>query len=346
MQGEMAMAAKELLIGIAEAGVMHTDPAQFDIDTRFRMVKEAGVFDYYDKTPPVQDLYAYLAAVQKHALPMTAGGFYYVLGRDEPLLEWHLRVGKQLGTRAHNTQIIDRDINRQMVTDEQVAALYLRAAEWGAETGVTACFEVHVNMWSEHFGRVKRVADMVEARGVKFNMTLDHSHVIFKIDNPVEQEVQGMRADVESGALVLDPFKPGNVCQQWIDAGYVRHAHARAAVPNGPVNTWAMLPNGKPGRGIQYPFFRPAPGEWHSDWNGALLEPWKEVVRQLLRHHATTPDSQLATISTEFIPYPDYGGGAKYSIFEHSVACAQWLREEWAKAQAAAASAAEPVAVH
>ena len=57
--------SKELLIGIAEAGVMHTDPAEFDIDTRFRMVKEAGVFDYYDKTPPVQDLYTYLATMQQ-----------------------------------------------------------------------------------------------------------------------------------------------------------------------------------------------------------------------------------------------------------------------------------------
>jgi len=110
------MAAKELLIGIAEAGIMHTDPAAFDIDTRFAMVKAAGVFDYYDKTPPVQDLYTYKAAVQKHGLPMTAGGFYYFLGRDEPLLEWHLRVGKELGTRAHNVQIISHDVNRQPVT--------------------------------------------------------------------------------------------------------------------------------------------------------------------------------------------------------------------------------------
>ena len=57
-------------------------------------------------------------------------------------------------------------------------------------------------------------------------------------------------------------------------------------------------------------------------------------MRQLLRHHARSPDSKLATLSTEFIPFPDYGGGAKYSLFEHSVACATWIREEWAKAQA------------
>ncbi|MFI4975389.1 MAG: sugar phosphate isomerase/epimerase family protein [Caulobacterales bacterium] len=330
------MAPKPLHIGIAEAGIMHAVPDEFDLDTRFRMVREAGVFDYYDKTPAVQDVAAYQQASAKYGLPMTAGGFYYFLGRDEPLLEWHLRIGKDLGTQVHNVQIISHDVNRRPVTDEQVAEVYLRAAEVGDETGVTPCFEVHVNMWSEHFGRVARVAQMVERRGVPFSMTLDHSHVIFKIDNPAQQEVQGMRADVESGALVLDPFKTGSICQRWIDAGYVRHAHARAAVPNGPPNLWSNLPNGKPGRGIQYPFIRPGPGEWHSDWDEAKLAPWKEVVRQLLRHHAASPDSKLATISTEFIPFPDYGGGAKYSIFENSVACAAWLREEWAKALAGA----------
>jgi len=335
---------KDLLIGITEASVMHANPSEFDIDTRFKMVKDAGVFDYYDKTPPVQDLYTYLGAIQKHGLPMTAGGFYYFLGRDEPLLEWHLRVGKELGTKAHNVQIITNDVKGRPVTDEEVADVYMRAAEVGAETGVTPCFEVHVNMWSEHFGRVANVARLVEERGAKFNMTLDHSHVIYKIDNPSEQDVQNMRPDVESGAIVLDPFKDGSICQKWIDAGYVRHGHARAAAPNGPPNVWALSPSGKPGRGIQYPFIQPKPGEWHSEWDKAKLEPWKEVVRQLMRHHARTPDSELATISCEFIPYPDYGGGAKYSIFEHSVACAQWLREEWAKTKAEATP--EPAAVH
>jgi hypothetical protein len=335
---------KQLLIGIAEAGVMHSDPAEFDLDTRFRMVKEAGVFDYYDKTPPVQELHLYRQAAQRHGVPMTAGGFYYFLGRDEPLLEWHLRVGRDLGAKVHNVQIIAEDIHRRPVTDEQIVEAYLRAAEVGDETGVTPCFEVHVNMWSEHFGRVRRVAEAVEARGVPFNMTLDHSHVIFKIDNPDAQEVQGMRADVEAGRLELDPFKPGNVCQQWIDAGYVRHAHARSAVPNGPPNLWMSATDGKPGRGIQYPFIRPRPGEWHSEWDGRRLEPWKEVVRQLMRHHAADPQSRLATISTEFIPFPDYGGGAKYSIFENSIACAQWLRETWEGIRAEGAAGAPALA--
>jgi hypothetical protein len=154
-----SMSAKQLKIGIAEAGVMHTDAdAELDIDTRFRMVKEAGVFDYMDKTPPSPDYYLYEAAIKKHGLPMLAGGWYYLVGRDEPLLEWHLRMGRDLGQIAHNTQFFTYDANKKFVTDEQVADLYMRFAEIGDRTGVIPCFEVHVNMWSEHVGRVEKAA--------------------------------------------------------------------------------------------------------------------------------------------------------------------------------------------
>lgn len=333
--------AKELLIGIQEAGVMHTVWNEFDLDTRFRMVKESEVFDYYDKTPTPYDAPQFKRAVQKYGLPLTAGGWFYMLGRDEPLLQWHLQVAREYGTRVHNVQIFTDNLERRPVTDREVADTYLWAAEIGDKWGVAPCFEVHVNMWSEHFGRVERVAQLVKARGVAFNMTLDHSHVIFKMDNPVEQDVQGMRSDIESGQLELDPFREGNVCQRWIDSNYVRHAHARAAVPNGPVNVWSLV-DGKPGRGIQYPFLQTKSGEWHTEWDGTKLEPWKEVIRQLLRHHAVDPASKLATISTEFIPWPDYGAAAKYSLFENSVACANWIREEWNNVQSSAASGARP----
>ena len=122
----------------------------------------------------------------------------------------------------------------------------------------------------------------------------------------------------------------------------MRHAHARAAVPNGPPNIWTNGGNGKPGRCIQYPFVQPKPSEWHSDWDERRLDPRMEFVRQLMRHHAADLDSQLSTISTVFIPFPDYGGGAKYSIFENSIACAQWLRRTWAGVQAEVTKPAEP----
>ncbi|MDA0990864.1 MAG: hypothetical protein O3A51_08945 [Verrucomicrobia bacterium] len=74
---------------------------------------------------------------------------------------------------------------------------------------------------------------------------------------------------------------------------------------------------------------QPNPGEWHGDWDAAKLEPWKEVVRHLLKYHATNPDSPLLQITMEFIPAHDYGAGSSYSIFDMSVACAQWMRDEW-----------------
>ena len=195
-------------------------------------------------------------------------------------------------------------------------------------------------MWSEDFRRVSQVAEMVKARGVPYRMTLDHSHFIFKIDNPREQEVFNIRQAIEAGELILDPCTPGNVCDEWISRGYVAHCHARAAVPNNPRNIWGRHPNFESlasslhpkdltGRGIQYPFIEPKPGEWHGEWREEELEPWKEVVRHLFGHHASHDDSPLNTISTEFIAAPDYGGGAKYSIFDNSVACARWLRQTW-----------------
>ena len=138
-----------------------------------------------------------------------------------------------------------------------------------------------------------------------------------------------IRPAVESGDLVLDPFAPGSICKQWIDAGWVHHCHARAAVPNNPRNTAATDAKGRPGRGIQYPFKAPKPGEYHAPWNETKLEPWKEVVRQLMRHHAADPKGHLGQISTEFIPNLDYGEGCKYSLFEQAIVCVEWMRDEW-----------------
>ena len=323
---------KILPIGITEGGVMLTDAdAPFDLDTKFRMVKEAGVFDYIEKTPLAELEGDYARCSEKYDLPIRAGGWFYALGRDEGLLEVNLKLGGRLGSVVHNTQILAQHADARPVTNDEVAAIYLRAFDWGEQAGCVPTFEVHVNMWSEDFRRISKVADLVEARGVPFRMTLDHSHVIFKIDNPKEQDVFDIRGDVESGALVLDPFEPANVCADWIARGFVWHAHARSAAPNNPINVWAKHDDGTVGRGIQYPFIRPDADQWHSDWSPERLESWKEVVRQLMRHHANNNNSNLGQISTEFIPFPDYGGGAKYSIFENSIACAGWLRETWAE---------------
>lgn len=329
--------ATELLFGIQTNGIRHAHADGMpDIDTRFRMVKEAGVHDYVDKTPDPHEIEEFEAASEKYGLPVRAGGWFYTLGRDEALFEQNILTGKRLGSLVHNTQILLNHAEGRSVTDDEVVKAYLNFSEIGAKHGVTPCFEVHVNMWSEDFRRVARVGRAVEARGADFNMTLDHSHVIFKIDNPEEQEIGDIRSDVESGKLILDPFKPGNVCDEWIDAGWIRHCHARAAIPNNPKNIDTVKEDGRPGRGIQYPFRQPKPGTYHTEWREELLEPWKETVRSLLRHHAADPKGTLGQISTEFIPGPDYGEGCKYSLFEQSVACVEWMRETWTEISGAA----------
>lgn len=335
---------KQLLVGITEAGIIDTDADTPSLEDRFRRVKESGVYDYFDKTPPADQASEYAALSEKYDLPILAGGWFYVLGRDEKLLAENLHLGASLGSRVHNTQIMMDHADGRLVTDEEVAEAYLRAYEVGETAGCRPTFEVHVNMWSEDFRRVAKVGDLVAARGIPFRMTLDHSHVIFKIDNPREQAVFGIDEAIASGDLVLDPFKEGNVCDIWIDNDYVGHTHARAAAPNNPRNIWGAHPdiNALPsslhpkdtvGRGIQYPFIEPAPGQWHSEWHEENLEPWKEVLRHHIAHEiAKDADTGPTTISTEFIPPADYGAGAKYSIFDNSVACARWLRETWESA--------------
>jgi len=330
---------EDLKIGVVASGVTHTDTQIPDPKDKVRMVAEAGagIFDYIDKTPPIAEFEEYAAASQKYGVPMESCGWFYTLGRDEKLAERNLYFARELGSVVHNTQVMTNNADGRPVTDQEVADFYCKLVDFGGKMGVTPCIEVHVNMWSEHFGRVDKVAALVRKRGVPFNMTLDHSHVIFKIDNPKEQEVQNMKADIDAGRLELDPSKPGNVAFGWIESNYVRLMHARAAAPNNPVNIAAKHPDGSFGRGIQYPFVKPKPGEWHhADWQESALEPWKQVVRKLLQHHATDANSPLTHISCEFIPSIDYGAGGKYSIFEQNIACAKWLRQTWAETLAKA----------
>lgn len=329
-----AAPSRKLPIGISGGGVLHTDAHVPDVDTVFRMVAESGAFDYIERTPPTGQLEAFQRASETHKVPLRTGGFFYTLGRDEPLLEWHLRIARELGMIAQNVQIPWRRADGVPVTDEEVARTYLWAAELGEKLGVTPCFEVHINMWSERFRRIAAVAEMVERQGVPYRMTLDHSHVIFKIDNLREMGRFNLAEDMEDGSTILDPAIPGNVCATWIDANWVAHAHARPAVPNNPPNIMAHHPDGRVGRGVQVPFLPPAPGEYHAPWNEAALEPWKAVLRHLFAHHAADPKSPLGQVTVEMIPGIDYGAGARYSIFNHSIAVAHWLRAAWESAQA------------
>ncbi|MDE0811023.1 MAG: hypothetical protein OSB69_17115, partial [Alphaproteobacteria bacterium] len=142
--------AKELQIGIQTNGVKHSyaDPMP-DIDTRFRMIKESGAFDYVDKTPALDEIDQFIAAREKYDLPVRAGGWFYTIGRDELLLAKNLDLGRRLGSVVHNVQITAHKADGSLATDEEVVDFYEMALAEGDHHGVDPCLEVHVNMWSE-----------------------------------------------------------------------------------------------------------------------------------------------------------------------------------------------------
>jgi hypothetical protein len=319
------------------------------IDEQFRLVRDTGVFDYFDRIPLRSDIEQYRAAIEKYDLPIHTVSWFYRLGADEALLSDNLKIGAEIGADMHNIMIFTDHAAGHVVTDQEIVDCYLQAYDEGMKIGVEPTFELHVNMWSEDFRRVTPVALAVQDRGVPFNYTLDYSHVNFKIDNPEEQDISGIREDVEAGRLVLSPFDAGNLCDEWLELGIVRWLQVRSVAPNGPKNIWSVQQPGVPvagmptlpddaepvtGRGIQYPFTEPAPGEWHSPWGREKLEPTKEVVRKVLAYHKADPQKRLKYITTEMINLPDYGHNAKYSLIGQNAAIAQFVRDTWEETDA------------
>jgi hypothetical protein len=155
--------------------------------------------------------------------------------------------------------------------------------------------------------------------------------VILKLESAEEQDISGIRADVEAGRLILDPFAPDNIFDEWLQQNIFLWASMRPVAPNGPKNLWAKHPDGRLGRACQYPFTRPRPGEWHSPWYAYKLEPSKEVTRKVLRDILYNPNCRIRYITTEMIVLPDYGDGAKYSLIEQNAAIGRWIRQTWNK---------------
>ena len=302
---------------------------ELPIREQFRLVNETGAFDCFDRLPLRTQMAEYEAAIAEFNLPVHTASWFYRLGEDEALLAHNLRICQAIGARCHNIMTFKHHRDGHVLDDAEITDHYLRVYDDAMSLGVEPSFELHVNMWTEDFLRVREVARRVQAHGVPFHFTLDYSHVNFKIGNPAEQELSGVRELVESGELVLDPFEPGSLCEQWLDMGIVRWAQLRAAGPNQPLNLWHRNEDGSPGRGIQYPMLRPGPGEWHSPWHAYLLEPSKEAIRKVLAYHHAHPHSPLRHLTTEFINLPDYGLGAGYDLLAQNVAAARFMRQAW-----------------
>lgn len=316
------------------------------IEEQFRLVKAAGVFDGLDRLPMGHEVELFQRCSSQYELPIYTASWFYALGEDESILREKLTLAAKVGAKQHNIMLYWHDVNGREITDQEVADFYVRAYEIGMPMDVEPTMELHVNMWSEDPRRVAAVAQLVRDKGVQFNFTLDYSHILFKIGNEQELRICGIYEDVQSGRLELDPRKPDNLVQRWLDMGIVRWLQVRAAAPNGPRNIWstidlsrevAAIPkysifpyeDGIPGRGIIYPFTEPAPGEWHSTWEESQLDCIKQVVRMVLRHHAFDEQTRLRAITTEMITLPDYAHNAKFSLIGQNAAVARFVRETW-----------------
>lgn len=296
---------------------------------KFERIRDSGVFDYIDWLPRPELLDECLAASRATGVPMLTGTWYYALGRDEALIERDLRTAARAGLKMVNTMIFAQAGDGHDISDAEVVESYLRAWALGQTLGVQPSYEVHVDCWSEQFLRVASVMDAVRKAGVPFNLTVDYSHAVFKIEQPDELELSGVRDDVESGRLALDPFEPRTILDDWLETNAVAFAQFRPVVPNNPKNVAATRKDGRVGRGIQYPFVRPRLGEWHTHWYAYKLEACKEAFRKILRYHASNNTSPLQFVTTEMITSEDYGMNVGYSVWEHNVAAARWIRSTW-----------------
>lgn len=325
-------AMETLPIGINLDGVLvHDGLATPKPATRFAWVRHSGAFDYIEKNiDPTEDFGPYFALVERYQLPIRVFGGIFCAGIDEPRMRWGLATGGRLGARVFNMQLYARHADGHALSDAEVVRFYCEAMEHGTRAGCLPSLEVHVDMWSEDFRRVERVGELLAQANVPLRLTLDHSHLIFKIGHAAELALSGL-GDASDGAReLLAPDGAATLYRQWLQEGWVVHAHTRSVAPGVPHNAAMNRRRGQPGRAIQYPLVEPPPGTFHAEWHAERLEPWKHAVRDLLRWMRAHPDRAPQQVSCEFIPFPDYGGGARYSIWDNNVACARWLRAEWA----------------
>ncbi|NKB19609.1 MAG: xylose isomerase [Alphaproteobacteria bacterium] len=301
---------------------------------RFEMVRDTGIFDYINWLPLPDQLSAAVTAAEKTNMPMLTGNYIHQLGRNDEMLTERMRDAARAGVKMLNVMLGTYAADGHELTDAEVVDTYIRTAEVGNLVGVKLSFELHVDCWSEKYKRVAPIVKAVQARGVPFHFTVDYSHVIFKIDNPEQQEISDVREDVEQGRVVLDPYQTGNLCEEWMALDAVHFAQFRPVIPNNPRNVWGENPDGSVPRGIMYPFLKPSPGEWHSPWSAYKLDVCKEAFRKVLGYHLTHDTSPLEYVITEMIATSDYGMGAKFSLLEHNAACGQWIRDCWSQMKA------------
>ncbi|GAA5013612.1 hypothetical protein GCM10023206_23140 [Acinetobacter puyangensis] len=310
------------------------------IEEKFNLLKDSEVWDFLDHIPiNEQQIDAYIKASQNVNLPIYSGYGLYTLGDNEKNeFKKNIELTHAVGAKYHNVMLSAKDINKTYISNDQVAELYLHFYEYADKKGITITFENHVDNWSEDYRRVLQVADIVESKGVRFNMAMDYSHCIFKIENEIEIFTSGFRGNNEA-IMKLDPYNSNSYADDWLNRQLITWAQIRPAVPNGPRNWWAGescpwdgLGNDRPGRSIQYPFSQPKAGEWHTEfWHAHKLACTKEIIRKVIDHYLYDPLSNIKLMTVDNINLWSYGLGWKYNMFNDSCLVAQYIREIYAE---------------
>lgn len=308
------------------------------IAEKFELLQKAELWDFIDHIPLHADFIDdYIQGSQKTGIPIYSGYGCYVWGNHETEFKANIDLTAAVGAKYHNIMMATKDISRSYLSNEQVAKAYLYFYEYALKQGVNITFENHVDNWSEDYRRVMQVAALVEKQGVPFQLAMDYSHCIFKIENPVECHVsfQGNPDAIRK----LDPFNVDSYADDWLNSNLVHWGQIRPAVPNGPLNMWASESSpwegfgvDRPGRGIQYPFAQPNAGEWPTEaWHAHKLACTKEVIKKLIDSYLYNPESKLEIMTVDNINLWSYGLGWKYNMFQDSCRVAAYIRELYAE---------------
>src|SRR5262249_50915659 len=136
------------LLGCNGRGAMHLSTSEPSLEEQFRLVKDSGVFDYFDRLPQPHQVNEYIRCSAKFSLPIHTITWYYTLGRDDALVEQNLDIGRRVGAAVHNIMIFARHADGHVLTDDEIVESYLRHYDAAGRRGMVPTYELHVNMWN------------------------------------------------------------------------------------------------------------------------------------------------------------------------------------------------------
>ena len=305
---------------------------------KFDLLAEAQIWDFIDHIPVERSLIDdYIKASQKHGIPIYSGYGCYVWGDHQQAFEENVHLTHAVGAKYHNIMLAAKDHQKNYLTNQQIADAYQYFYEYALKHDVKITFENHVDNWSEDYRRISEVAQLVQAKGIPFQMAMDYSHCIFKIENPIETHISFQQN--QDAIRKLDPFNADSFADEWLQNNFVHWGQIRPAVPNGPLNTWSMESSpwegfgiDRPGRGIQYPFQQPPKSSCpHDEWHAHKLSCTKEVIRKIIDSYLANEKSNVEIMTVDNINLWSYGLGWKYNMFEDSCAVARYIRELYAE---------------